>query len=125
MKCETPARSGRSSREPAPIQNPIATERTEGTRSEMTRSPESSSVRTYFCTGDSLRRRARLSSHRRGEEARTAAALDVEALPFTALASGDLDPRERRGEAEPGDGSGEDRAEGDVVRAERDRGQRG
>ena len=35
---------------PAPIQNPIATERTCASRSEMTRSPESSSVRTYRCT---------------------------------------------------------------------------
>jgi len=51
MKCETPARSGRSSREPAPIQNPRDTDRTLGTFSEMTRSPESSSERTYFCTG--------------------------------------------------------------------------
>src|SRR5438128_957169 len=50
MKCETPARSMRSSREPAPIQKPIETERTLGTFSEMTRSPESSSERTYFCT---------------------------------------------------------------------------
>ena len=50
MKCDTPARSVRSSREPAPIQKPIATERTLETRSEMTRSPESSSLRTYFCT---------------------------------------------------------------------------
>jgi hypothetical protein len=56
MKWETPARSSRSSREPAPIQKPIATERTLGTRSEMTRSPESSSERTYFCTGRSYRR---------------------------------------------------------------------
>ena len=51
MKCDTPARSGRSSREPAPIQNPSDTERTLGTFSEITRSPESSSERTYFCTG--------------------------------------------------------------------------
>src|SRR3954468_5175003 len=50
MKCETPAFASVSSREPAPIQKPIATERTLGTRSEMTRSPESSSERTYFCT---------------------------------------------------------------------------
>src|SRR5919198_3757841 len=50
MKCETPAFASVSSREPASIQNPIATERTLGTRSEMTRSPESSSERTYFCT---------------------------------------------------------------------------
>ena len=50
MKCETPALASVSSREPAPIQKPMATERTLGTRSEMTRSPESSSERTYFCT---------------------------------------------------------------------------
>src|SRR5919201_79131 len=56
MKCETPARSSRSSREPAPIQKPSATERTLGTFSEITRSPESSSERTYFCTGRSYRR---------------------------------------------------------------------
>src|SRR4029450_7176052 len=56
MKCETPAFASVSSREPAPIQNPIATERTPGTRSEMTRSPESSSERTYFCTTPSLLR---------------------------------------------------------------------
>src|SRR6058998_2262480 len=50
MKCETPALASVSSREPAPIQKPSATERTLGIRSEMTRSPESSSERTYFCT---------------------------------------------------------------------------
>jgi hypothetical protein len=50
MKCDTPALASVSSREPAPIQKPIATERTLGIRSEMTRSPESSSDRTYFCT---------------------------------------------------------------------------
>src|ERR1700675_4894475 len=50
MKCDTPALASVSSREPAPIQNPMATERTLGIRSEMTRSPESSSERTYFCT---------------------------------------------------------------------------
>src|SRR5436190_1826183 len=50
MKCETPAFAAVSSREPAPIQKPIATERTCASRSEMTRSPESSSVRTYRCT---------------------------------------------------------------------------
>src|SRR5580765_2319730 len=49
MKCETPARSDRSSREPAPIQKPIATERTCASRSEITRSPESSSLSVYFC----------------------------------------------------------------------------
>jgi hypothetical protein len=57
MKCETPARSSRSSREPAPIQNPSETERTLGTFSEITRSPESSSVKTYFCTRESYRRK--------------------------------------------------------------------
>src|SRR5437667_6108281 len=55
MKCETPAFASVSSREPAPIQNPIATERTPGTRSEITRSPESSSERTYFCIHALLR----------------------------------------------------------------------
>lgn len=50
MKWETPALASVSSREPAPIQKPSATDRTDGTRSEMTRSPESSSERTYFCT---------------------------------------------------------------------------
>jgi hypothetical protein len=39
MKCETPARDSGSSREPAPTQKPSATERTPGTRSEITRSP--------------------------------------------------------------------------------------
>jgi hypothetical protein len=50
MKCETPARSARSSREPTSIQKPSATERTLATRSEMTRSPLSSSLSTTFCT---------------------------------------------------------------------------
>src|SRR4051812_39203493 len=50
MKWEAPALASVSSREPAPIQKPRATERTFGIRSEMTRSPESSSERTYFCT---------------------------------------------------------------------------
>src|SRR5438477_6140873 len=49
MKCETPALASVSSREPAPIQKPSATERTLGTRSEMTRSPVSSSESSYFC----------------------------------------------------------------------------
>jgi hypothetical protein len=48
MKWETPALASVSSREPAPIQKPSATERTLGTRSEITRSPDSSSERTYF-----------------------------------------------------------------------------
>ena len=39
-----PAWDGVSSREPAPIQIPIETERTEETRSETTRSPLSSVV---------------------------------------------------------------------------------
>ena len=42
-------RSLRSSREPTSIQKPSATERTLATRSEMTRSPPSSSLRTTFC----------------------------------------------------------------------------
>ena len=50
MKCETPARASGSSREPAPIQKPSATERTPGTRSEMTRSPVASSVSWCFAT---------------------------------------------------------------------------
>src|SRR5947207_10715034 len=55
MKWETPALASVSSRDPAPIQKPSATERTPGTRSEMTRSPESSSERTYFCMPSLLR----------------------------------------------------------------------
>src|SRR5436190_20732871 len=55
MKWETPALPSVSSREPAPIQKPSATERTPGTRSEITRSPESSSERTYFCIHPLLR----------------------------------------------------------------------
>src|SRR3954454_5280205 len=50
MKWDAPALASVSSREPAPIQKPRATERTLGTRSEITRSPESSSERTYFLT---------------------------------------------------------------------------
>ena len=50
MKCETPARAFVSSREPAPIQKPSATERTPGTRSEITRSPVESSVSWCFAT---------------------------------------------------------------------------
>jgi hypothetical protein len=46
MKCETPAFSGVSSRDPVPIQKPSDTERTLATCSETTRSPESSSERT-------------------------------------------------------------------------------
>ena len=42
-----------SSREPAPIQKPSDTERTPSTCSVTTRSPESSSDRTYRCTGGS------------------------------------------------------------------------
>ena len=51
MKCETPAFASGSSRAPAPIQNPSETERTLSTRSVIRRSPESSSERTYSCTG--------------------------------------------------------------------------
>ena len=65
MKWEAPAFASVSSREPAPIQNPSATERTLGTRSEMTRSPESSSERTYFCTRPIIAgRRALLEAER-------------------------------------------------------------
>ena len=53
MKCVMPALEGVSSREPAPIQNPRATDRTLGIRSVITRWPESSSLRTYFCTAGS------------------------------------------------------------------------
>ena len=41
MKCEMPASPAASSREPAPIQMPIDTDRTEPTRSETMRSPPS------------------------------------------------------------------------------------
>ena len=50
-KCVTPALEGVSSRDPAPIQKPSATERTLGMRSVITRWPESSSLNSYFCTG--------------------------------------------------------------------------
>src|SRR5207248_3180796 len=43
-KCEFPACSGASLREPTPIQNPSAIDRTEGMASVTTRTPESSSV---------------------------------------------------------------------------------
>ncbi len=49
MKCETPAFASDSSREPAPIQKPSDTERTLETRSVISRSPVSSSERTYSC----------------------------------------------------------------------------
>src|SRR5438067_651552 len=49
MKCETPAFASGSSRAPAPIQKPSATERTLVRRSVISRSPESSSERTYSC----------------------------------------------------------------------------
>ena len=58
MKCDTPARASVSSREPAPIQNPSATERTPGTRSEMTRSPVASSVSWCFDTSRDRSRRS-------------------------------------------------------------------
>ena len=44
-KCETPAWAGVSSREPVRTQSPSATERTEGTSSVTTRTPEPNSVR--------------------------------------------------------------------------------
>ena len=50
MKCETPAFASGSSRAPAPIQKPSDTERTLVSRSVISRSPESSSERTYSCT---------------------------------------------------------------------------
>src|SRR4249919_252983 len=49
MKCETPAFASGSSRAPAPIQKPSETERTLVSRSVISRSPESSSERTYSC----------------------------------------------------------------------------
>ena len=78
MKCVTPAWAGVSSREPAPIQKPSATERTWSSFSVIRRSPESSSVRTYFCTaadrsGAFLRRREHLQ--------RRASAVTVPARP--------------------------------------------
>ena len=45
MKCDTPARAGDSSREPAPIQSPIEAERTPSMCSVMMRSPPGSVVR--------------------------------------------------------------------------------
>src|SRR5207302_3287530 len=59
MKWETPARASGSSRDPAPIQKPSATERTLVTRSVISRSPESSSERTYSCTQKMLVGRGR------------------------------------------------------------------
>jgi hypothetical protein len=50
MKCVIPALDGVSSRAPAPIQKPRATDRTLGMRSVITRWPESRSLSTYFCT---------------------------------------------------------------------------
>ena len=79
MKWETPARSGRSSREPAPIQKPSATERTLETFSEITRSPESSSEMTYFCTGRSYPGLGRSPAGLHGEvdaDARTLSAIE-------------------------------------------------
>ena len=51
MKCVTPALEGVSSREPAPIQKPSATERTLGIRSVITRWPESSSRQDVLLHG--------------------------------------------------------------------------
>ena len=50
MKCVTPAFESGSSRDPAPIQNPSDTDRKLDTRSVISRSPVSSSERTYSCT---------------------------------------------------------------------------
>src|SRR5205823_3077529 len=71
MKCETPARSSFSSRAPAPIQKPSETDRTLGTFSEITRSPESNSESTYFCTGGSYWRVKRLRPGRLATWSRT------------------------------------------------------
>ena len=46
MKCDAPALALRSSREPAPIQKPTATDRTPRTFSVTTRMPVSSSEST-------------------------------------------------------------------------------
>src|SRR5438067_131418 len=51
MKWLMPALAASSSREPAPIQIPSATDRTERTRSVTIRSPPSSVVKVYRCTG--------------------------------------------------------------------------
>src|ERR1700754_2988433 len=58
MKCETPPSAGSSSREPAPTQKPIATERTPSSRSLTTRTPPGASSDTsWSCTAGTLRRR--------------------------------------------------------------------
>ena len=49
MRCETPSCPLVSSRDPAPIQMPMATDRTEETRSVTIRSPPSSVVTVYRC----------------------------------------------------------------------------
>ena len=53
MKCERPAFASVSSREPALTQYPIATERACSSRSEITRSPESSAVSVQLSTAGS------------------------------------------------------------------------
>src|SRR5919197_4585185 len=94
MKWETPAFASVSSREPAPIQKPIATERTCESRSEMTRSPESSSVRTYRCTDGSYSR-CQLGSFRgRNGVRRHGSGGDRE--PPRRSARGDVERRDRR-----------------------------
>ena len=50
MKCETPALESGSSRAPAAMKKPIATERTPAIRSLITRSPVSSAVSWCFST---------------------------------------------------------------------------
>src|SRR5436309_2128024 len=84
MKWDTPAFASVSSREPAPIQKPIATDRTLGTRSEITRSPVSSSEKTYFwtCTPALSRRRgtAALVDHFEDDDPAEAPAIHLHAV---------------------------------------------
>ena len=83
MKCEIPAFASRSSREPAPIQKPSETERTCERRSEMTRSPESSSDMTYFWRTELIVTRVRSVAggvRRRRRERLAAGAADLEAV---------------------------------------------
>src|SRR5437764_2517856 len=92
MKCETPARASISSREPAPIQKPSATERTLPTRSLMTRSPEERWVSSCLRTRGSYPCAVRLlvtggSGYLGSELVRQAraAGLDVAAPPHREL----------------------------------------
>src|SRR5207247_7165565 len=72
-KCETPAWAGVSSREPVLTHRPSATERTEGTTSVTTRTPDSSSVSRLSLTPAAL------------APAAAAATLAVAALPVAAV----------------------------------------